>query len=103
MVDCVTGLLHILLKGERGQAYNIADPTSNITIKQLGEMIAAIGGKDLLVQVPEEKEKAGFNKVSKSTFSTHKLQDLGWALLDGNMDQKMRATIEEVQNLNQCI
>lgn len=93
VVDCASALLYILLKGENGQAYNIADDKSNITIKELGEMIATIAGKKLVVELPSEVEKAGFNVVTKSLFSTEKLKALGWSV-DGNMKDKMQAVID---------
>lgn len=93
VVDCVSALLYIILKGENGQAYNIADDKSNITIKELGEMIATIAGKKLMVELPSEVEKAGFNVVTKSLFSTEKLKALGWSV-DGNMKDKMQAVID---------
>lgn len=92
VVDCVSAILHILFKGENGQAYNIADDSSNITIKELAEMIAEIGGKKVVIDLPSDVEKAGFNVVKKSVFSTEKLQKLGWCV-KGNMKDKMNATI----------
>lgn len=99
VVDCVSGLLHILFKGAKGEAYNIADETSNITIKQLAEMISSIGKRNVVMEVAEEQEKAGYNVVTKSTFSTEKLKNLGWLPLSENMEMKMRATIEERANV----
>lgn len=78
VVDCVSALLHILLKGKNCQAYNIADESSNITIKELAEMIAAIGGRKVKFILPNAEEKRGFNVVRKSLYSTDKLQELGW-------------------------
>lgn len=94
VVDCVSALLHILLKGENGQAYNIADASSDITIRQLAEMIAAIGHRKVVIQLPDEQEKAGYNVVTKSVFSTEKLQALGWRT-HGTMEEKMKTTIEK--------
>lgn len=94
VVDCVSALLYILLKGENGQAYNIADKKSNITIRELAEMIAEIGGRKVVIDLPTETEKAGYNVVTKSVFSTEKLEQLGWRL-EGVMHQKIQATIEE--------
>lgn len=93
VVDCVSALLHILLKGENGEAYNIADAHSNISIKELAEMIAGIGGKKVVIDLPSDAEKAGFNVVTKSVFSTEKLESLGWSV-EGNMKSKMEATIQ---------
>lgn len=92
VVDCASALLYILLKGENGQAYNIADASSNISIKDLAEMIAGIGGKKVVIDLPSDVEKAGFNVVTKSVFSTKKLESLGWNV-EGTMKDKMLNTI----------
>ena len=76
VVDCVSALLHILLKGKCSQAYNIADAKSNISIRQLAETIAKIGGKKVVINIPEGDEKKGYNVVTKSVFSTEKLEEL---------------------------
>ena len=94
VVDCAAALLYILLKGENGQAYNIADDSSNISIKELAEMVAMIGGKKVIIDLPTDTEKAGFNVVTRSVFSTEKLQYLGWSI-KGRMIDKMKSTIEE--------
>ena len=78
VVDCVSALLHILLKGKCGEAYNIADEKSNISIRELAETIARIGGKKVVIDVPDADEKNGFNIVMKSIFSVGKLEGLGW-------------------------
>ncbi len=97
VVDCVSALLHILLKGKSGEAYNIADENSNITIRGLAEMIAEIGGKKVIIELPSDIEKSGFNKVTKSIFSTQKLKELGWAPQQ-SMQQNMVNTISAVNH-----
>ena len=92
VVDCVSALLFILLKGDKGHAYNIADESSNITIKDLADMVANIGKRKVVVEIPSENEKAGYNIVKKSLFSTKKLEMLGWSV-NGNMRQKLESTI----------
>lgn len=95
-VDCATALLFILLKGENGEAYNIADESSNITIKELAEMVAKIGNRKVVIDLPDEAEKQGFNIVTKSLYSTEKLRSLGWTC-NGSMLDKMKSTIEALQ------
>lgn len=90
--DCVSAFLYILLKGENGQAYNIADNSSNISIRELAEMIAEIGGKKVIMQLPTDAEKAGYNVVTKSVFSTQRLESLGWKV-KGTMKEKLETTI----------
>lgn len=96
VVDCVSALLHILLKGENCQAYNIADENSNITIKELAEIIAKIGGRKVVIDLPDADEKRGFNVVTKSVFSTQKLESLGWGVLPYTMEEKMTSTINQI-------
>ena len=95
VVDCVSALLYILLKGENGQAYNIADTNSNISIKELAEMIAEIGGREVVIDVPGVEEKKGFNVVTKSVFSTEKIELLGWRS-QSNIIDGLKHTIEDV-------
>ena len=99
VVDCASALLFILLKGENGQAYNIADASSNISIKELAEMIAEIGGKNVVIDMPSDAEKAGYNVVTKSIFSTDRLEGLRWSV-DGSMNKKMEKTIIKQKSNN---
>ena len=96
VVDCVSALLRILLKGECGQAYNIADVKSNISIRELAETIACLGNKKVVIDIPDTDEKKGFNVVMKSVFSTEKLELLGWKA-NTNIKDGLRNTISELQ------
>jgi nucleoside-diphosphate-sugar epimerase len=95
VVDCVSALLHILLKGTSGEAYNIADADSNISIRELAETIAAIGGRKVVIDLPDADEKRGFNPVTKSVFSTDKLNSLGWKP-QNHISTGMNNTIKEI-------
>lgn len=95
VVDCASALLHILLKGGSGEAYNIADANSNISIRELAETIAKIGGKKVVIDVPNTDEQKGFNVVTKSIFATDKLELLGWRA-QSNMLDGLNHTIEAV-------
>ena len=97
VVDCASALLHILLRGERGCAYNVADGKSNITIRELAEMIASIAGRKVIVAPPSEEEQKGFNVVSRATFDTRRLEGLGWSV-QGTMRQKMETVINRVKS-----
>ena len=92
VVDCASALLHILLKGDCGQAYNIADPTAIITIRELAEMVAQIGHRQVVCQVAGEEERKGYNPVTRSVYSIDKLSALGWTI-EGSMYEKMQRTI----------
>ena len=98
VVDCVSALLFILLKGSSGQAYNIADDNSYFSIRELAERIAAMGNRTILVQAPTTAEKKGFNPVSESLFDTAKLRSLGWRI-DGDFGSKLWNTFAEMRQI----
>ena len=99
VVDCISALFHILLKGENCQAYNVANPNSNISIKELAEIIAGIGGRKVVFDIPNAVEQRGYNLVTKSVFSIEKIMDLGWTpIVDINMG--LHNTIDYL--LNNC-
>lgn len=94
-VDEALGILYVLLKGNRCEAYNIADDNSNITIKELAEIIARIGKKKVIIEQPDDIEKKGFNLATKSIFDTTKLKSLGWHTTN-NISQNLKDTIEYI-------
>lgn len=96
VVDCASALLYILLKGEKGEAYNIADDSSNISIRNLANMIAGISGREVIAENVDQEEKEGYNPVTKSVFSTAKIESLGWKVT-GSMEEKIAKTIKEIQ------
>lgn len=100
VVDCVSALLFILLKGHSGEAYNVADENSNITIRELAERIAAINNKRVVIREASIPEEKGCNPVTKSVFDTTKLRSLGWTIEDG-LDIKLQNTYSEM-TLHSC-
>ena len=85
-----------MLKGECGEAYNIADSVSNISIRELAETIAKIGNRQVVIDVPDTDEKKGFNVVTKSVFSIDKLESLGWKTFS-NIEYNLKNTISELR------
>ena len=78
VVDCISAIFHILLKGKDRQAYNIADPESNISIHEFANIIAELGGKKVVIDQASIEEKKGYSRISKAVFSILKLESLGW-------------------------
>lgn len=78
MADAVSGLLWILLAGESGEAYNIADEHSDIRLKDLAAIIAGIKGKKVVFEFPDAVEASGYSKATKARLDGQKLKALGW-------------------------
>ena len=90
--DCVNALLYVLLKGKSGEAYNIADKNSVVTIRELAEMIAHFAGRKVVMQLPTDYEKKEFTSIKRAVFDTSKIEALGW-FVHGTMEEKIRETI----------
>ena len=78
VVDCALGILYVLLKGKNKEAYNISDSNSVISIREMAETIARIGGKRVVINAPSEVERRGFNVVKKEILDSSKLKNLDW-------------------------
>lgn len=78
MADSISGLLTILLLGEKGEAYNIAEEHSDIMLKDLALLIAEINGSKVIYETPDSVESAGYSTATKARLDGQKLQALGW-------------------------
>lgn len=102
VVDCSTAILYIMLKGNNMEAYNVADNTSNVSIRYLAEVIADLYGKKVVIQIPKTIEKEGYSKVTKAIFDTSKLEGLGWHNINFDLKNKLLLTIDECSNDSLC-
>ncbi len=78
VADAVSGLLTVLLKGESGEAYNIADESGDIMLKDFASIVAGISGTDVVFEIPDAVEAAGYSKAMKARLDGNKLKALGW-------------------------
>ena len=56
-------------------------------------MVAEIGHKKVVIDVPTDRQRKGYNVVTKSVFSTTKMRSLGWKTLPQSMKSKLTSTI----------
>ncbi len=78
VADAVTALMKILADAETGQAYNIADPESDATLKELAGIAAGYAGRKVVFDLPDEKERRGYSAAVKAVLDSSKLKSLGW-------------------------
>ncbi|MBQ7446365.1 MAG: NAD-dependent epimerase/dehydratase family protein, partial [Eubacterium sp.] len=78
VADAISGFLTVLLKGENGDAYNIADEASNITLRDLAQLLANLAGTKVVFEIPDQLEAAGYSTASKALLDGSKLKNLGW-------------------------
>ena len=75
--DCVSAILYILLRGEKGEAYNVANQETYISIKDMANFLCTHFNPKLKVVV-EEHPEMGYAPVTKLNLSTEKLRSIGW-------------------------
>lgn len=78
VADSVAGLLTVLLCGENGEAYNIAEESSDISLKDLAAVIAGVNGRKVVFEIPDAVEAAGYSTATKARLDGSKLMGLGW-------------------------
>lgn len=77
IADAVSALLYILLAGEDKNAYNIANPNSILSIREMAEIIADIGNKKVLFDIPKDVP-TNANPMQCGVLNSNKLQSIGW-------------------------
>lgn len=95
VIDAVAGILYCLLLGEAGEAYNVADEKSDISLKDLAEYLAQIVGKQVIFELPDEKERRGYSTATKAMLDAGKLESLGWRPRV-HIAEGLQCTVEEI-------
>lgn len=78
VTDAASAALYLLLKGGSKSAVNIADPASDITLRDLAELLAGEAGTRVVFELPDETERAGYSTATKAVLDSTKLEGLGW-------------------------
>lgn len=79
--DCIIAIWMVLLNGEDGESYNIANETEEIPIKDVALLLTQIfPEKHLKVTFLDSKKPKpeGYSKIERVKLSTQKLENLGW-------------------------
>jgi nucleoside-diphosphate-sugar epimerase len=91
--DTVSGLLTLLLKGQNGETYNIANSEASATIREMAELVARdVGGGKIKVvaEAPEDIAKRGYAPDANCRLNADKLRGLGWRPRYGLADMYKR-------------
>lgn len=76
--DAISAMLYILLKGEDGTAYNVANEATYISIRQMAELVAKTFNPNHVHVVIEIQEGLGYSPTTKLRLDTQRIQTLGW-------------------------
>ena len=76
--DAASAIIFLMLKGQCGEAYNIADRESNITLKELASLISEYSKTKVIFQIPDLNEQKGYSKAQRAILNPDKIYNLGW-------------------------
>lgn len=97
--DAASGIIFLLLNGKSGEAYNIADEKSNITLKSLTELVADFTGTKVIIQLPNAEEQKGYSKAQRAILSPKKINALGWKPVF-DIQSGLKRTVELLKLIN---
>ena len=76
--DAIAGILTILEKGERGQAYNVCNDIETRSVRDIAELVATkVANATIRVRI-EKKENMGYAPDTAMYLDSGKLRELGW-------------------------
>jgi len=79
--DAITALLIILLRGQNGEAYNVANSDTYISIRDMAKLVAKECTQDkinVVIKAPVDVQSLGYAPTVKINLDTQKLNNLGW-------------------------
>lgn len=78
LADAVNGLMHILLKGEAGKAYNLGNESAAISVLELAETLVGLYPEKKLTASRKDPGQYMPSAVSELVPDTSRLRSLGW-------------------------
>ena len=93
VVDAAIATFYLLLCAENGSAMNVADVHSDIMLKDLADILAKEAGKEVIFELPDGVEKAGYSTATKAVLDATRIEKLGWKPMTG-IEEGLRKTVQ---------
>ena len=71
-------MLHVLLQGDNGVAYNISNEACNVRLKDFAQLCAEWAGRKVVFELPSETERKGFSIAMRAILDNTRLKGLHW-------------------------
>lgn len=78
IADSAAAILTVLLQANRGEAYNISNSDSIVSIAEFAQCVASECGQKVVFNKPNDKEKRMQSPIRKQILSSTKIEKLGW-------------------------
>ena len=78
VADAVSAMLHVMLNGENGQAYNVSNRNCNVKLKDFAAECAKFAGKNVVFELPTETEQKGYSVAMYAVLDNSRLENTDW-------------------------
>lgn len=98
--DVAIACMVLLAKGEAGQAYNVANMDTEISIKDLAEKFIYLypeSESNIIFDLSIDEKKLGYNGVMRNVLNSEKLMKLGWKPVN-TLDSTIKKLVQNMKN-----
>lgn len=97
-IDAATGIITVLLRGNTGEAYNVANKNTYCSIKDMADMVANDMADGHICVIASSRDNSGgkFPPPHRLKLDTTKIESLGWKPLTG-LKGMYRRLLEEIE------
>ncbi len=78
VADAVSAMLHVMLNGENGMAYNVSNRNCNVKLKDFAAECARFAGKNVVFELPSETEQKGYSVAMYAVLDNSRLENVHW-------------------------
>ena len=78
VAEAVSAMLHVLLYGADGVAYNISNEACNVHLKDFAQLCAEWADRKVVFELPSETEQKGFSIAMRAILDNTRLKGLHW-------------------------
>lgn len=80
VTDAVAAMLHVLLNGDSGKAYNISNDECNVHLRDFAGACASIVGKKVVFDLPSDQEMKGYSVATQAIMVNERLIEAGFVM-----------------------
>lgn len=99
LTDAITGILTVLKKGEKGQAYNVCNDKETRSVREIAELVCHKVAENRIKVSIEKKDQMGYAPDVVMYLDSEKLRGLGWSAEVGMVEAYYRL-VEYICELN---
>lgn len=95
VADCAAAIIHVLVNGKNGEAYNISSKNITLAIRDFAETIAESANRKVVFDIPEGIDKNAI--ISRGVLNPDKLYSIGWTPRF-SIQEAIRNTLKQLED-----